>query len=211
VRPAGRGAGTGAELGLVAGCAPSGPTIRSSARAASTITSPPGELPRVLGGGHTDMGAHHYDMPVGLDMDNSGPVEYCPPRIRPAERAPATVTRTAIELVHGGPDGCMFHGTEGTLHITRGVLKSDPSNWRKSRCATTKCTCSHLPDTIAIGSTASKRANVASPPSRRGRTVTIVTSATSPTGTVAGSMGSAKLVLRRRRRGQREVPRSRAS
>jgi hypothetical protein len=29
-------------------------------------------------------------------------------------------------MVHGGPGGCTFHGEKGTLHLDRGVLKSDP-------------------------------------------------------------------------------------
>ena len=29
-------------------------------------------------------------------------------------------------MVHGGPSGCVFHGENGTLHIDRGRLTSDP-------------------------------------------------------------------------------------
>ncbi|MDG2469170.1 MAG: gfo/Idh/MocA family oxidoreductase, partial [Pirellulaceae bacterium] len=31
-----------------------------------------------------------------------------------------------IEMVHGGPSGCEFHGENGTLRIDRGVLTGNP-------------------------------------------------------------------------------------
>jgi len=79
------------------------------------------------GGGHADMGAHHYDIAHwALDLDRSGPVEVIPPE------DPAAVTGVrfryagGLEIVHGGPGGCLFTGTRGTLRIDRGVLQSDP-------------------------------------------------------------------------------------
>ena len=80
------------------------------------------------GGGHSDMGAHHYDIAQwALDMDDSGPVEIIPPADPQATRGVRCVYANGIELEHGGPGGCVFHGDNGWLHIDRGVLKSDPA------------------------------------------------------------------------------------
>ena len=32
-----------------------------------------------------------------------------------------------VEMTHGGPDGCFFTGTRGTLYIARGNLVSEPA------------------------------------------------------------------------------------
>ena len=80
------------------------------------------------GGGHTDMGAHHYDIAQwALDMDKSGPVEIIPPKEANSKRGVRFVYENGVEIVHGGPGGCVFHGENGTLRIDRGVLKSDPA------------------------------------------------------------------------------------
>ncbi len=79
------------------------------------------------GGGHTDMGAHHYDIAQwALDMDGSGPVEIIPPSEPNATEGVKFVYGNGIEMIHGGPSGCVFHGDNGTLHIDRGTLVSDP-------------------------------------------------------------------------------------
>ena len=79
------------------------------------------------GGGHTDMGAHHYDIAQwALGMDESGPVKIIPPADRNATRGVKFVYANGIEMEHGGPGGCTFHGENGTLRIDRGHLKSDP-------------------------------------------------------------------------------------
>jgi predicted dehydrogenase len=79
------------------------------------------------GGGHTDMGAHHYDIAQwALDMDHSGPVEIIPPDDPKATQGVRYFYANGIEMVHGGPGGCLFTGTKGTLHIDRGKLESDP-------------------------------------------------------------------------------------
>lgn len=79
------------------------------------------------GGGHSDMGAHHYDIAQwALDMDESGPVEIIPPGDPDARRGVRYRYANGIELEHGGPGGCVFHGDNGTLRIDRGVLESDP-------------------------------------------------------------------------------------
>jgi predicted dehydrogenase len=79
------------------------------------------------GGGHTDMGAHHYDIAQwALDMDQSGPVEIIPPEAADATTGVRFLYANGVEMVHGGPSGCMFHGENGTLHIDRGRLVSAP-------------------------------------------------------------------------------------
>ena len=79
------------------------------------------------GGGHADMGAHHYDIAQwALDMDHSGPVEIIPPEDPMATQGVKFIYANGVEMTHGGPSGCVFTGTKGTLTIDRGVLKSDP-------------------------------------------------------------------------------------
>lgn len=79
------------------------------------------------GGDHADMGAHHYDIAQwALDMDQSGPVEIIPPEDPEATSGVRFIYESGIEMVHGGPSGCVFHGENGTLHIDRGKLTSDP-------------------------------------------------------------------------------------
>ncbi len=81
------------------------------------------------GGGHTDMGAHHYDIAQwALDMDASGPVEIIPPEDEKANNGVKYIYANGVEMTHGGPPGCVFTGTKGILHLGRGVLKSDPEN-----------------------------------------------------------------------------------
>ena len=79
------------------------------------------------GGGHADMGAHHYDIAQwALGMDDTDPVEAIPPDDPKATSGAKLIYANGIEITHGGPSGCVFTGTKGTLHIDRGVLKSDP-------------------------------------------------------------------------------------
>ncbi len=81
------------------------------------------------GGGHADMGAHHYDIAHwALDLDASGPVKINPPADEKANVGVTFIYENGIEIVHGGPSGCVFHGDNGTLHIDRGVLVSDPAS-----------------------------------------------------------------------------------
>jgi predicted dehydrogenase len=79
------------------------------------------------GGGHTDMGAHHYDIAHwALDLDQSGPVRVIPPAVPQATSGVRYLYADGLEIVHGGPGGCEFHGENGTLRIDRGHLSSDP-------------------------------------------------------------------------------------
>jgi predicted dehydrogenase len=81
------------------------------------------------GGGHADMGAHHYDIAQWcLDMDGSGPVEIVPPDDPQATTGVKYVYANGVVMTHGGPSGCVFTGTAGTLHIDRGHLSSRPES-----------------------------------------------------------------------------------
>ncbi|HLU47475.1 MAG TPA: Gfo/Idh/MocA family oxidoreductase, partial [Planctomycetota bacterium] len=56
------------------------------------------------GGGHTDMGAHHYDIAQwALGMDESGPVEIIPPGDCSATSGVRYIYENGVEMVHGGP------------------------------------------------------------------------------------------------------------
>ena len=107
-------------------------------RAYNSILSPRGvhdHYPRwrayreYSGGYFTDMGAHHFDIAQwGLDRDASGPVEVIPPIDPHALRGATLVFDDGIRLVHGGPSGTTFIGTQGVLHVDRNRLISVPEN-----------------------------------------------------------------------------------
>ncbi|MAG93795.1 MAG: dehydrogenase [Planctomycetaceae bacterium] len=81
------------------------------------------------GGGHTDIGAHHYDIAQwALGMDESGPVEIIPPEDASTGKGAKFIYDNGVTMTHGGPSGCVFTGTEGTLHIDRGRLTSTPES-----------------------------------------------------------------------------------
>ena len=79
------------------------------------------------GGGHADMGAHHYDIAQwALGMDESGPVEIIPPEDPRAGTGVKYIYSNGVEMTHGGPSGCVLTGSKGKLHIDRGVLTGEP-------------------------------------------------------------------------------------
>jgi predicted dehydrogenase len=81
------------------------------------------------GGGMTDWGAHHFDIAQwGLGMDASGPVEIVPPSDEKAESGVRYVYANGVELIHGGPGGVNFVGTEGEIFVNRGKLASKPES-----------------------------------------------------------------------------------
>ncbi len=72
------------------------------------------------GGGHTDIGAHHYDIALWALQSCERSRRIIPPDDPAATSGVRYVFEDGLEIVHGGPSGCVFHGTEGTLHIDRG-------------------------------------------------------------------------------------------
>ena len=79
------------------------------------------------GGGLADMGAHHFDIAQwALDLDHTGPVEIHPPE--KGDSGLRFVYANGIEMFHGGPSGCTFEGTEGTIYVDRGGIKSTPES-----------------------------------------------------------------------------------
>ncbi len=80
------------------------------------------------GGGMADMGAHHFDIAQwALGMDNSGPVKIEPPEDKATTGLKFTYAN-GIVMYHGGPSGCTFEGTKGTLYVDRGKIQSDLAN-----------------------------------------------------------------------------------
>jgi predicted dehydrogenase len=78
------------------------------------------------GGGLADMGAHHFDIAQwALDMDNSGPVKIEPPGGKEKTGLKYTYAN-GVEMFHGGPSGCTFEGSEGTIYVDRDKLESKP-------------------------------------------------------------------------------------
>jgi predicted dehydrogenase len=80
------------------------------------------------GGGMTDWGAHHFDIAQwGLGMDKSGPIEIVPPENPRLGRGVKYLYASGAELIHGGPSGVTFVGTEGEIFVNRGKLSSRPA------------------------------------------------------------------------------------
>jgi predicted dehydrogenase len=79
------------------------------------------------GGGLADMGAHHFDIAQwALNMDGSGPTEIHPPE--KGETGLKFVYANGIEMFHGGPSGCTFEGTDGTIYVDRRGIESTPKS-----------------------------------------------------------------------------------
>ena len=81
------------------------------------------------GGGMTDWGAHHFDIAQwGLGMDKSGPVEIVPPKDPASGRGVKYVYANGTEVIHGGPPGVTFVGSDGEIFVNRGKLTSKPED-----------------------------------------------------------------------------------
>jgi predicted dehydrogenase len=79
------------------------------------------------GGMLADMGAHHFDIAQwALDQDHSGPVEIQPPES--GDTGLRFVYASGVEMFHGGPSGCTFEGTEGTIYVDRKGIESTPTS-----------------------------------------------------------------------------------
>jgi predicted dehydrogenase len=79
------------------------------------------------GGAITDWGSHHFDIAQwALDADRSGPTEVIPPEDPRAERGLRFVYANGVELIHAGPPGITFVGTNGSIFVDRTHLTSNP-------------------------------------------------------------------------------------
>ena len=79
------------------------------------------------GGALSDMGAHHFDIAQwALDKDDFGPVKIEPPTDG-AKTGLKFTYADGVELFHGGPSGCTFEGTKGTLYVDRSKIESTPA------------------------------------------------------------------------------------
>ena len=80
------------------------------------------------GGAVADMGAHHFDIAQwALGMDHTGPVKVEPPKDGSKSGLKLTYAN-GVEMYHGGPADVTFEGTEGTLMVSRGSIKSNPGS-----------------------------------------------------------------------------------
>ncbi len=81
------------------------------------------------GGYLADMGAHHFDIAQwGLGRDTSGPVRVESPKDEKALRGATLIYDDGVRLVHGGPSGTTFIGTDGVIAVDRGRLHSVSEN-----------------------------------------------------------------------------------
>jgi predicted dehydrogenase len=88
------------------------------------------------GGGMTDWGAHHFDIAQwGLGMDKSGPAEIIPPENPKSGRGVKFLYANGVEVIHGGPSGVTFVGSEGEIFVNRGKLSSKPEEIIKTPIA----------------------------------------------------------------------------
>lgn len=86
------------------------------------------------GGQLADMGAHHFDIAQwAMGMDASGPIAIEPPA--KGETGLKLIYANGVEVIHGGPSGCTFEGTKGTIRVDRSVLQSTPEEILKTPLA----------------------------------------------------------------------------
>lgn len=83
------------------------------------------------GGGLADMGAHHFDIAQwALGMDRSGPILIEPPET--GNKGLKFTYENGVVMYHGGPSGCTFEGTEGTIYVDRHKMSSNPADILKT-------------------------------------------------------------------------------
>jgi predicted dehydrogenase len=88
------------------------------------------------GGGMTDFGAHHFDIAQwGLGRDDSGPYLVHPPGDENLEWGARYWYDDGVELIHGGPSGVTFIGTNGMIQVDRDKLVSIPAEILKEPLA----------------------------------------------------------------------------
>ncbi len=77
------------------------------------------------GGGICDFGAHHFDIAQwGLDMDESGPVEFRPPAKEGALSGAVMVYESGITVTQVSEGfNVHFHGSEGESRVSRGQFE----------------------------------------------------------------------------------------
>jgi len=81
------------------------------------------------GGKMTDWGAHHFDIAQwALDADTSGPTEIIPPG--PDAEYLTYVHANGVRVYHNprGKVGVVFYGSEGTIMVDRGLLRTEPAS-----------------------------------------------------------------------------------
>ncbi|HEX9793048.1 MAG TPA: Gfo/Idh/MocA family oxidoreductase [Planctomycetota bacterium] len=81
------------------------------------------------GGYLADMGAHHFDIAQwALDADSSGPIGVSLPRDGDRKRGATLHYANGVDVVHGGPNGATFIGTNGMVAVDRGRLSAVPGH-----------------------------------------------------------------------------------
>jgi predicted dehydrogenase len=80
------------------------------------------------GGGLADMGAHHFDIAQwAMGTSTSGPAKIEPPE-GDAKRGLKFTYASGVVMFHGGRTDCIFKGTDGTIEVSRGHIKSNPES-----------------------------------------------------------------------------------
>lgn len=84
------------------------------------------------GGGLADMGAHHFDIAQwALNTDGTGPVLIEPPSGKETTGLRYTYAN-GTQMYHGGPSGCTFEGTKGTIYVDRDKFQVTPEELGKA-------------------------------------------------------------------------------
>lgn len=88
---------------------------------------------RDFGGGYIcDWGAHMFDIVQwALDMDNSGPVLFTPPKDPTATHGLSFVYKNGIKVNHvlwGEHNAIQFIGTKGKIEVSRSFIRTNPEN-----------------------------------------------------------------------------------